>query len=284
MDGQGVKSIVETAERAAGIHEPKVIEGPGFKKLALETLTTAEAGAWQRTYDLQDLPCADPRPAALKVHTLTGLVDYIRANRDGLNLDDCLVQVVDHTKVQLISKTSGTFHQRSVHAEATYQELTPGGDPPFRYGQFTKAEDFNIALQALFDDRADRAKVLEVIGNAKRVSSVAISDNGISQAVFAESGVALGKDIEVPNPVFLAPWRTFREIEQPASRFVLRARGDEMPTYALFEADGGAWKLEAIDCIKVFFQANLKATLDTTTMDGKGGAIETNKLLVAIVA
>lgn len=50
----------------------------------------------------------------------------------------------------------------------------------------------------------------------------------------------------------LRPYRTFREVEQPASRFVLRlqsGQGDGMPKAALFEADGGAWRLTAIEAI-----------------------------------
>ncbi len=278
MNGHGVNAIIEAARQAAGIEEPKVIEGPGFRKLAVESLTTEEGGLAQRTYTLTDLPQSEPRPAALKVHTLTGLIDYIRANRDGIKLEEAVVHIVDHTKVQLISKTSGSFHQRTVYAEATYQELTPAGDPPFRYGQFAKAEDFNIALQALFVDSDDRRRVLEVIGNAKRASAVKLSDDGIAQAVFAESGVSLGNDVKIPNPVLLAPWRTFREVEQPLSKFVLRAKGgpEELPVLALFEADGGAWKLEAIEWIKTFLRIRLAAP-------GEGPAAQ-RETIVAIVA
>lgn len=41
----------------------------------------------------------------------------------------------------------------------------------------------------------------------------------------------------------LQPYRTFLEVEQPASDFLLRLDKEGRP--ALYEADGGAWKLEA---------------------------------------
>ena len=43
--------------------------------------------------------------------------------------------------------------------------------------------------------------------------------------------------------VHLQPCRTFLEVEQPASDFLLRLSKSGYP--ALHEADGGAWKLEA---------------------------------------
>jgi len=62
------------------------------------------------------------------------------------------------------------------------------------------------------------------------------------------------------NPIRLRPYRTFREIEQPASLFVLRlqkGRDGELPRAALFEADGGQWKLEACQAIKHWLDMEL---------------------------
>jgi hypothetical protein len=55
-------------------------------------------------------------------------------------------------------------------------------------------------------------------------------------------------EIPIPNPVKLSPFRTFIEVEQPESLFVLRGR--KGPQWALFEADGGLWKIKAIQNIK----------------------------------
>ena len=83
-------------------------------------------------------------------------------------------------------------------------------------------------------------------------------DNGVSQqTVTTAGGVVLVGTAPVPNPVTLAPYRTFREIEQPESLFVLRMRtgkDGEKPTAALFEADGGSWKLEAIKRIAAYLR------------------------------
>src|SRR5437870_4623366 len=88
--------------------------------------------------------------------------------------------------------------------------------------------------------------------NGSRVATRQGSD-GFSQTVTVKAGITRVEKAIVPNPVTLIPFRTFREVEQPSSSFILRLTGGEKPKAALFEADGGQWKLEAIKNIKAFF-------------------------------
>ena len=62
-------------------------------------------------------------------------------------------------------------------------------------------------------------------------------------------------DVTVKNPVELTPIRTFREIEQPESPFVLRF--DENGNCALFTGDGAAWRLLAVARIAEYLKNNL---------------------------
>jgi hypothetical protein len=52
--------------------------------------------------------------------------------------------------------------------------------------------------------------------------------------------------------VDLAPYRTFPEVAQPVSSFVFRARCPEasQPMLMLVEADGGRWKVEAMNTLR----------------------------------
>ncbi len=51
------------------------------------------------------------------------------------------------------------------------------------------------------------------------------------------------------------------EVEQPESKFVFRMRkGVDGPEAALFEADGGAWKIEAMKRIKEYLEGQLQGT------------------------
>lgn len=84
------------------------------------------------------------------------------------------------------------------------------------------------------------------------------ADDGVTQTVTAKQGVAFVQEVAVPNPVTLAPYRSFPEISQVESEFVLRVRAGrsegELPTIALFEADGGRWQLEAVRRVKDYLK------------------------------
>ena len=71
----------------------------------------------------------------------------------------------------------------------------------------------------------------------------------------ARQGIALKTMEHIKPRVPLSPFRTFQEVEQPESEFLLRL--DEDGNIGLFEADGGMWKLTARKTIKAFLEANL---------------------------
>lgn len=251
-----VGQIIATAQQAAEVPEPKVISGPGYNKLAI---ASREADG-ELEYEFDELPQDEPRPEPLVIHTLTGLVDYVAANRDKLDLGAHMVHIVNHGRVDLISVLGGPFAKRSRVACAEFNTLI-GGDA-FAFGRFMKAEDFVISLQALFVDSGDRQGVLAAAGNMREEAVKQTLDDGVTQQVLAQNGVHLGKPMQVPNPVQLRPFRTFREVEQPESKFAFRVKGGgpgELPTCALFEADGGAWRLSAIENISNFLGAQFAA-------------------------
>jgi len=188
--------------------------------------------------------------------------DYVAANRDELNLSNHLVHVVSHELVVLQSRVHGPMAQRDAIVDAAFVPLF--GESSFKFGVFYPLETFNVSLQALFVPDDSVASILRVIGTVKESAVRETSDDGVTQAVSAQRGVHLRTDVEIPNPVTLRPYRTFREIEQPASRFVLRLKsgvGESLPTAALFEADGGAWRLTAIEAISRYLRTAVPEAL-----------------------
>ena len=135
---------------------------------------------------------------------------------------------------------------------------------PLRYGHFYDTESFNILLQSRFEDNADKQLLLQLTGNIKDEAVKQVGDNGITQSVTVKTGVTNVDNVIVPNPVTLVPRRTFFEIEQPASPFVYRMQSG--PECALFEADGGAWKQEAIKRIADYLVKRLADALNDETM------------------
>ena len=86
------------------------------------------------------------------------------------------------------------------------------------------------------------------------VPSISINQS-ISQEVSVRTGAVLKEQQTVQPIVRLQPYRTFLEVEQPASDFLLRLDKEGHP--ALYEADGGAWKLEAKRSIAAYLGEQL---------------------------
>lgn len=196
-------------------------------------------------------PVLEPTPASLVVRNLSGLVDYLKSEFD--NQAPLLVHVVSPTEVSVISSYNNDYQRKEIiKAEALI--------PEFRYGTFYDSESFNIKLQSVFVTNEDRTKLLKVVGNIKEEAVRQIGDDGVSQSVVAKTGVATVEDVKVPNPVLLAPYRTFVEVNQPLSAFVFRMQ--DGPKAALFEADGGAWRNDAISYVSRYLSEELSELIE----------------------
>lgn len=235
MTGDAVQKVADLAVDAAGTKVE--IDGREYSTTALH----------------------DPRkkleePTTIQLHSLDGLIDYLAANLDELKANDCMVHVASPTEVRIVSRLQGEFQQRFEYAAAKTRNITQGF-----FGVFWLLEEFIIALQARFVQTDDRASVLGVVGNVKDEHVKTVGDDGTSQQVTARQGVATVENVTVPNPVTLAPFRSFPEIDQPASPFILRMQsaGGEL-TAALFEADGGAWENEAIGRITAYLDGKVQ--------------------------
>lgn len=199
-----------------------------------------------------------PEPQAMTVHTLQGLADYLDVNQDALEAAEVSIHIVGPTEVRVVSSLQPETAQRFTYLRATYEpRVGSGHGTEFSFGSFVAVEDANIALQSLFADAGGREAALKLIGNVKDKGVKTQADDGVTQTVTARTELALD-EVEVPNPVDLAPFRTFPEVDQPLSPFILRMRSSERQGVmaALFEADGGAWKLDAIEEIRGWLSEN----------------------------
>jgi len=186
---------------------------------------------------------------AFRVTTLSSFVKYIKSNKDKFDYENAIIHIAGYDRVLLFSALD-EFKRREYYIECTADV------PSFRFNEYYDAESFNIKLQSLFCDTKDKAKILKIAGTIKSENADTIADDGVTQVVQTKKGVILGEDEKVPNPVELAPYRTFTEVEQPISKFIFRISGG--PNMALFEADGGTWKLVLIQRIKEYLQEALK--------------------------
>lgn len=211
----------------------------------------------ERTYSDKKLhEVLNPIPSPLILSSLTGLVDYIKTNVDQNKMNELLVHVVSHDHVNLHGPLDPVWKVRP-HLLAVNRKAHGDG---FKFGVSMDAESFVIGLQANFVPTDNTLKLLRVAGNMRAENSVGTQDDGFSQSVEVKAGVALAARADVPNPVALAPYRSFIEIEQPSSDFVFRVHQDganRPPRCSLHEADGGRWRIEAIHRIRDFLSGKV---------------------------
>lgn len=184
----------------------------------------------------------NPKAQAIGLNTLSSLVDYIRSGYD--KFGKVFVHIVSPTEVRLFSALDeDRVREPLVTVEAQV--------PHFRFNEFIKHEEFCISLQSKFENSTDRALLLKFAGTVESGSIAQYSDDGVSQKATIKQGVAGKQDALIPNPVILTAYRTFIEVKQPDTQYIFRMKQVGNEIYCgLYEADGGAWKIEAKDAIR----------------------------------
>lgn len=193
-----------------------------------------------------------PRASSIEMNTLTSLIDYIKSGVDSFG-EKMIVHVQTPERVSLYSALDyerGREYVVEVRADV----------PSFRFGQFMDQETFCIGVQSKFIPGNDTALLLKFAGTVEAGTVTEYGDDGVSQKATVKTGIASKGDALVPNPVHLAPFRTFPEVDQPASDFIFRMKNDKYSGVqcALFEADGGAWQNRAKSYIKEYLMEALK--------------------------
>lgn len=196
----------------------------------------------------------NPIAKAIEMSTLTSLVDYIRTSSYEFPRS-MIIHVHSPQHVSLYSALDDDRRREclvDVRAEL----------PEFAFCRFINHEEFCIGLQSKFIDNEDRALLLKFAGTVEAGTVAQYGDDGVTQRATIKTGIASKADAVVPSPCSLQPFRTFLEVEQPASQFIFRMRGDRSIECALFEADGGAWKREAMRNVKEYLTDKLAGVPD----------------------
>ena len=197
---------------------------------------------------------AEPECDTLTVHTLDGLVDYLGA--EGINEGAQLINVVSHDRVDLFGYLTSKWRQREHFLRVEIPDRSK-----FKFGHFMSIEQAIIELRSRFVPTESLELVIREISSIAAGSVYTAEDDGVAQTVKTKVGIQR-KGEKILNPIVrLRPFRTFSEVQQPESDFLLRLSGGgekELPIVALFEADGAAWKIEAINLIHEYIDEQLK--------------------------
>lgn len=184
-----------------------------------------------------------PQASSITCSTLQGVIDF--CDKVVEKRSDMVIQVVGPEQVIVRSILDDEYRTRESYLQADRAGST------FRFGDYIPVEEAIIALQSLFAQDSTTKDMLTVIGNLNSESGIKVKDDGVTQRVEAKTGITTVANVDLPNPVTLKPYRTFSEVDQPASNFVIRMKQMNGGIHiALFEADGGQWKIEAMSNIK----------------------------------
>lgn len=195
-----------------------------------------------------------PYAQKITMNTLSSLLDYIRSGVDTFG-EKMIIHVQSPTCVSMYSALDIERNRETVVE-------VRANVPEFSFNRFDNHESFVIGVQSKFvdDPNTDKALLLKFAGTVEAGSVAEYGDDGISQKATVKTGIASKGDAIIPSPARLKPFRTFVEVEQPVSSFIFRMKDDRCGGVqcALFEADGGAWKLDAMDAIHEFLRKNLE--------------------------
>lgn len=241
------KQMNPNPETARAVEEYLIKTGMDLQKAKDTPMEMQINGATYCYHDgrMERMPYYPPedeiQPDTMHVFSLNGLVDMIKADVDEMfkhGNPTHIVRVTNETTVEVISPALG-YRQRR-HSRIVCKAPVPY----INFGKFLETEDFQVMMQTCFTESEPRNVVMQIAGSASKEQSMRKSDDGMAQTVQVKTGVVTVGDVTIKNPVPPTPLRTFYEVDQVTSPFILRF--DENARAALYEGDGGAWKLQAV--------------------------------------
>lgn len=178
--------------------------------------------------------------------------------------DECRSPIFVHVSSFEQVDVFTSYRQHDLDRDVLYTSIT--NIPKLNLG-WTDLDNAIITLRSGFVETEDTKYILGLLSNITNMDSVKTTDNGLTQMVNIKKGISLQQEEKIKSRVTLKPFRTFLEVDQPESEFLLRMRrGDSenntSAKIALFEADGGAWKLQAKHNIAEYFKDKLKDMIE----------------------
>lgn len=213
-----------------------------------KTIVTKEING--DTYASKELRRIAPhvdRPKTICVNGLDSIAKLVRHELDLAENYPVYIRVSGPRSVEVFSTLDG-YMERDYLYEAVC-------DAPDFKGGWQAQEEAIIKLRSAFIPNEGTEYLLDLLSRICKEDSVGSDDNGVSQTVTARQGISLKHFEPVRSRIPLRPYRTFTEVKQPESEFILRL--DEEGRVGLIEADGGAWKMEAKANIAAYFEEAL---------------------------
>lgn len=195
-----------------------------------------------------------PKAETIRLHTLSGLVQVLR--KEHINFDAPVIVNVDCEEyVRVFSAIDNVDRGREIPYDVAAEII----EIPFN--RRLDYETMMITLKSKFVETPELLELVKLLGTITEENSATASDDGFTQAVVVRKGIAMKEGKTVKPIVKLKPYRTFSEVDQPESEFLVRL--SDGAQVALYEADGGAWKLQARRNVAEYLKANLTELIES---------------------
>lgn len=237
MERSAIEKIVELAA-------PNIVEEYGF------------------TYSDKPLKVVQqPRVNTMNFRTLRGLVDTLKKEHGNFVspfVSHLVVNVLSETEVEVYSGIDDVDRTREIpyHSEAETIHID--------FNRKLDYESMMITLKSKFVETPELLELVKLLGTITEEHSSQTSDDGFSQSVVVKKGTVLKENRTIKPIVKLKPYRTFNEVDQPESEFLIRL--SEGSYVAIYEADGDAWKLRARENIAEYLRNELAELIENGTL------------------
>ena len=188
-----------------------------------------------------------PECETLEISSLDSLMTLI--NTEKKNITSQILVIVEGPDA--VSVKTGFFGNKQ--RDTLYRAKAE--IPHIHFGVYIPIEEMIITLKSKFEETEDREYLIGLLGNITDEQSITSTDDGITQQATVRSGIQLKQKENIRAIVTLKPYRTFTDVEQPQSEFLIRLKNGQA---ALFEADGGAWRKEARHKVADYLGMNFK--------------------------
>lgn len=230
--------LKEAIEKIVSLANPVVTEVDG-----VSYLFDKEAGYTQIKPDLDQVE-------TIALSSLDAMVKFV--TREAVALTDSILflTIPNHMTVACFtSPDKGSRNLRTYLYNAKATDV-PGWDASMKLG----FEDAQIALRTRFQHTNDIEYAQKLLSDITTGCKVTYNDNGVATTIVTQQGVALQGKATIRPILNLRPYRTFQEVEQPDSDFLIRVNDRYI---SFIEADGGMWKLAAREMVKAYLEEHL---------------------------
>lgn len=194
-------------------------------------------------------------PDILPLNSLDALVKMIKTEAPRFTEAPLYITIPSHLLVQCFTQPEPTerfFRQFFYEVKATD---VPGWDSKVQLG----FEEMQIALRTRFQETPDALYAMKLLSDISTGAKITFNDNGVATSVVTKKGIDLQANETIRPIVKLKPYRTFQEVEQPESTFLIRVNERGI---SFTEADGGMWKLKARETVKAFLEKALAKEIE----------------------